>query len=497
MLRTTPQRTRSLFGDTHESTTMARFNTKTKTGPDTINMAGGEAHSQSAELELVSLLLTSFASDKFYEGATEQVDRLGKLIEANDPLFVARALVFARDEFGMRSITHAGAAMLGKKASGTKWGTDFYNAIVVRPDDMTETLAFTLANSLPLTNAMRKGFAKAFARLTPYQMAKYRGDGKGVKLLDVANLVRPKQSTRNAGALSALMTGQLKSDATWEAMLSAAGSDAVKKAKAWHDLLTENKLGYFALLRNLRNIAQQAPEALDLALAQLKDPNRVGKARVLPFRYQAAYNELIGQRIPRERDILWSIDEAAELALANVPKLDGDTLVALDVSGSMEGRPLSIGSLFAAILAKANQADLLTFATGHHWNTVERMGVLPMSRNMKAPGGGTDFNQVFVGLKKKYDRIIILSDMQAWVDHHTPAASFAAYRRLTGADPHIWSFDLNGHGTMQFPEGRVKAVAGFSEKVFGLMAMLEKDPRALVDRVKEYEFAEQEATEAE
>ena len=35
-------------------------------------------------------------------------------------------------------------------------------------------------------------------------------------------------------------------------------------------------------------------------------------------------------------------------------KLDGETLVVLDGSGSMSGKPIKIGSLFAAVLIKAN-----------------------------------------------------------------------------------------------------------------------------------------------
>lgn len=482
---------------------MARFNPPKPKGPQATNEAGGKAYRQTAELELVSLVLTSFASDGFYKSASDQLNRLTELIGMVDPLFAAKALVFAREEFGMRSITHAGGAILGKRASGQPWATDFYRAMVVRPDDMTETIAFALANSLPITKAMQKGFAEAFARLTPYQMAKYRGEGKGVKLVDVANLVHPKQSERNAGALAALMTGGLRSDDTWEAMLSAAGDDAGKKAAVWQSLLSENKLGYFALLRNLRNIAQQAPASLDLALTQLRDQNRVGKSRVLPFRYMTAYGEIMGIGLPRERDILWAIDEAAEQALANVPKLDGETLVALDTSGSMmtapanvNGRPgqpcIRIGSLFAAILAQKNRADLLTFDTGYRWNAVERMGVMPFARGLNAPGGGTDFNQIFIGLTKKYDRIIVLSDMQAWVGGQPPGGSWAAYCKRTGANPYVWSFDLAHAGTMQFPEGRVYPVAGFNEKVFEVMAVLEQDRNALVNKVKNYEFVEHE-----
>jgi 60 kDa SS-A/Ro ribonucleoprotein len=482
---------------------MARFNTKKITGPTTVNDAGGTAYTQSPELELVSLLLTSFASDGYYQKASDQLTRLEELIGKVDPEFAAKALVFARDEFGMRSITHAGAAILSKRASGQPWATAFYDAIVVRPDDMTETISFAKNFNHKVTNALKRGFAKAFDRFGPYQLSKYRGEGKGVKLVDVVNLVHPVPTERNGEALKALVAGTLRVDDTWEAMLSAAGSDEKKKAAVWQNLLSENKLGYFALLRNLRNIAQQAPEALPLALSQLKDPERIKRSRVLPFRYQTAYGELMGIGLKQEK----AINEAAEIALQNVPVLPGSTLVALDTSGSMSGgmfglrggnkSPIQIGSLFAAILAQRNNADLRTFDTVYRKVSVERMGVLPFSRQMKTPGGGTDFNQIFKDLGEKYDRIIILSDMQAWVgqtghyhSHYTADAmkALAEYKARTGADPMIWSFDLAHAGSMQFPEAKTRCVAGFSEKVFSIMEKLEEDPQAMVNHIKSYAF---------
>jgi len=45
---------------------MAKFNTTQKGGKTlTENLAGGQAYSQSKELELASILLTSFVSDQF------------------------------------------------------------------------------------------------------------------------------------------------------------------------------------------------------------------------------------------------------------------------------------------------------------------------------------------------------------------------------------------------------------------------------------------------
>ena len=77
--------------------------------------------------------------------------------------------------------------------------------------------------------------------------------------------------------------------------------------------------------------------------------------------------------------------------------------------------------------------------------------------------------------------------MQGWVNYYTPAKTFAKtfneYKERTGANPFIYSFYLNSYGSMQFPEQNVFALAGFSEKVFDIMKLLEQDKKALVNEI--------------
>jgi hypothetical protein len=82
-------------------------------------------------------------------------------------------------------------------------------------------------------------------------------------------------------------------------------------------------------------------------------------------------------------------------------------------------------------------------------------------------------------MDRAYDRVIILSDMQGWLGHYTPEKNFRRYCERTGASPTVYSIDLAGYGTLQFPERKVVALAGFSERVFDLMAMIEREPAAL------------------
>jgi 60 kDa SS-A/Ro ribonucleoprotein len=486
---------------------MARFNFLNRKKDKTTNRAGGQAFAQSPQMQLASLLLTSFAQDQFYRSAQQSFDELKALLAQVEPEFAAKAAVYARTVFGMRSITHVLAAELAQHAAGQPWAKRFYAQIVARPDDMTEILALLLAQEgTKLPNALRKGFAQAFDQFDGYQLAKYRGEGKAVKLVDLVNLVHPRPTERNAEALRQLVAGTLRNTATWEAKLTQAGqaaedeeAKAELKAEAWAELIRTRRIGYFALLRNLRNIAEQAPELIPAAAELLTDQRLIEKSLVLPFRFSTAMDALQAIHSVDTRPLLQALNRAVDLALANVPKLPGRTLVALDDSGSMMGRPIQIGALFAAVLYRSNQADLMRFSDEAAYvrqNPDNPVMTIAEYLVQNARAAGTNFNAIFDRARAGYDRIIILSDMQGWMPSKhaywtpggAPTEAFARYKRRYGADPFVYSFDLQGYGSLQFPERKVFALAGFSEKVFDLMAKLEEDPAALVRAIERVEW---------
>jgi hypothetical protein len=155
---------------------MSKFNSTIKTPKSlTENLAGGQAYKQSSEMALVSLLLTSFVNDQFYRDGNKSLEDLKSILGKVNPEFAAKSCIFARDEFGMRSISHALAAELAKYLSGTEIGKSFYEKIVVRPDDMTEILAYYENNcGKKIPSAIKRGFAKSFDKFDGYQLAKWK-----------------------------------------------------------------------------------------------------------------------------------------------------------------------------------------------------------------------------------------------------------------------------------------------------------------------------------
>jgi 60 kDa SS-A/Ro ribonucleoprotein len=474
-----------------------RFNTskKNKSG-DTVNLASGEAFTESDKLELASILLTSTLQDQYYRAADITAARLRTLINAiADKRFVAKAAIYARTKAGMRSVTHLTAGELAHAVKGERWTAEFYNQVVHRPDDAIEILAYYLAvYNKPIPNALKKGLGAALSRFDEYQLAKYRKSAAEISLVDVVNLVHPPHTE----ALKKLVDGTLAPAETWETKLTQAGAaansdDALTELKkeAWDKLVKTRKLGYFALLRNLRNILQLSPELADELVAQLTDERLIRKSLVLPFRFITATEALQETNLPRVSDLLAALSDAVDKSLVNVPSFDGKTLIALDGSGSMQGRPMKIGSLFAATLAKASEADVLLFSDNAKYVAInKRDSTLTVADRLarNAKFGGTDFHCVFETANRAYDRIIILSDMQAWIGHNAPVRTFAAYKKKYQADPRVFSFDLQGYGTLQFPERNIYCLAGFSDKTMDTLKYLDSDKQALIREIETIEL---------
>jgi 60 kDa SS-A/Ro ribonucleoprotein len=153
----------------------------------------------------------------------------------------------------------------------------------------------------------------------------------------------------------------------------------------------------------------------------------------------------------------------------------------------MQGRPMKIGSLFAATLAKASEADVLLFSDNAKYVAInKRDSTLTVADRLarNAKFAATNFHCVFETANRAYDRIIILSDMQAWIGHNAPVRTFAAYKKKYQADPRVFSFDLQGYGTLQFPERNIYCLAGFSDKTMDTLKYLDSDKQALIREIE-------------
>lgn len=491
--------------------------------PSTTNLAGGLAHVMPLRHEVASHVLNSMLQDRFYQSGQEGLGKIQDLIDrldkAGDLIFAAKTAVYARRVHGLRSISQVIAGEIGDRGRGAGWRAAFYDAVVARPDDMSEILAYWNdrhreidGSARRAPNPMLRGFSRALRRFDAYQLAKWRGASGAVQLHDVANLCHVRAP--EGSPIHALMKGELASADTWEKSLSAAGQSedgktkseeekTADKGKEWARLLQEKKLPYFAAVRNVCNIVRQAPDTLPLLCALLTNKALVQKSRVFPFQMETAYQQA-QQNLENSKEkvqVLKALATALDLSVENVPEFSGETLIVVDESGSMtsaaasggENRTVAdVAALFAAVLLKRNAgADHMQFANDARYLNLDTVGLSTLALadaiRQTMHGGGTAFNTIFSGARKCYDRIIILSDMQGWVGGGAAGVQMAliSYCEKHRKVPFVYSFDLAGHGTSQFPAERLALLAGFSAKIFDTMALLETDKNALIKEIDE------------
>lgn len=475
---------------------MAKFNSPNTI--KTVNKEGHVAYGMTDKSKLVTQVLTSFFNEsKFYgDNSKEMMELIPKVIKA-DPEFVSNLAVFARREFNMRSVAHVLTAFLAHEVEGKPYVRSTVKGVSLRGDDITEIMAFYLSTfGKPVPNSLKKGIGEVLQNLDEYALAKYKGASKDVKMRDLLCLCRPKPVSKEQEALwKRCLEGTLETPYTWETELSARGN----AKEVWEELIASHKVGYMAMLRNLRNIVQANPANLDAALNYIRDPEAVKRSKQLPFRFLSAYRSLSGIGTSKVFDAL---EDAIDISVENLPKLSGRTVIAIDVSGSMSDAISSKSdvrccdlSVLLGLIANRICEDSIVYTFNHfikRMNVSRRSGLISTAINYSHPGGGTDMLLPFQKMIDENifaDRVIILSDNECnggWFGKSTVQAYADRYRLLTGHDIWVHAIDLQGYGTQQFCGQKTNIIAGWSEKVFDFIQLAENGEGNLEKKISDY-----------
>ena len=287
--------------------------------------------------------------NEFYEDGQSIADRIVEYAAKVDPEKLAEIAIEARHEYHLRHVPLLLLRVLAKTGAGRKDSlvSATIATVISRADELSEFLALYWKNGkTPLSKQVKKGLALAFRKFDEYQLSKYNRNAD-IKLRDVLFLVHPKPDGEEKEKLwRRLADNTLKSADTWEVSLST-GKD---KGETFTRLLREKKLGYMALLRNLRNMLEAGVDR-DLIESALLFGN---SERVLPFRFIAA-----ARACPRMEPV---IDHALKLKLKDLEGFKGTTIFLVDVSGSME-YSLSARSDMSRMDAAAALASIFPVAT--------------------------------------------------------------------------------------------------------------------------------------
>lgn len=193
--------------------------------------------------------------------------------------------------------------------------------IITRADMLTDFLAiYWKGGRCPISNQAKQGLVEAFHNFNAYKFAKYDRDA-AIKLRDVMFLIHPKPRNEEETELFKMIAERtLPTPETWEVMLST-GKD---KKETWTKLITEDKIGGLAFLRNLRNMreANVDKKVIKYGFETLKS------SMLTPMNFLQAAK--INPEFSRD------IEDAMITSYSHLSKLPGRTLLILDTSGSMD-----------------------------------------------------------------------------------------------------------------------------------------------------------------
>lgn len=482
------------------------------------NKESALAYRLTPEWELYTSVVTTSLHNSFYEEAGERMVRVRTLIGKCDALFVAQLAAYAREVMNMRSIPLVMVVELARIHKGDNLVKRLTTHTVRRADEITELLAcYQQANQRTntkklnrLSKQLQAGLGEVFNTFDAYQFAKYNRVAE-VRLKDALFLVHPKaKDAQQQEVFNGIVNDTLPVPYTWETELSALGQQTFatpeERTKAfrakWEELIDSGKLGYMALLRNLRNILEAGVSGDHIFAVgnRLASEKAVANSKQLPFRFLAAYRELSKTPSLYASMLMTALELAVKVTATHMAGFDMHTrvLIACDVSGSMQ-RPISPKSkvmcydigLLLGMLLKSRCKSVMTGIFGDKWKIVNLpdTGILSNVDAFYKREGEVGYStngylviKDLVDRNVKVDKVMMFTDCQLWNNRNDSQIMdwWKLYKKIC-PEAKLYLFDLSGYGTIPLDMSRedVYLLSGWSDKIFDMLAALDKGSDAL------------------
>jgi 60 kDa SS-A/Ro ribonucleoprotein len=235
------------------------------------------------------------------------------------------------------------------------------------------------------------------------------------------------------------------------------------------------------------------PGMTELIAERLRDPAKIAKARVFPYQLMVAYTMArANANIPAE--VCDALQDAMDVAIANVPSIDGRVYICPDVSGSMSApatgyrkgattavRCIDVAALVtAAVLHKNRRAEVIPFEQEVvKIDLNARDSVMTNAARLAAiGGGGTNCSAPLALLNRRKaagDLVIFISDYESWVDAAAGRGTETMREwnvfKQRNPNARLACIDVQPYRTVQAVEREdILNVGGFSDQVFEVIS---------------------------
>jgi len=494
---------------------MSKFNSARVAQVKATNHAGGDIELfDDPRFKFYMAIGSNLLEDQYYRSANETVLEIRDYIRTVSPEFTAKLAVYARTEMNLRTIPLVIMIELARMTSGNSVVSKGLTGVITRADQLSEALAYYQVSSAQtelgkIPKQILKGIRDAFGKFDKYQLSKYQAKNKQITLRDAMFLSHPKPVGGVQTRLYRdIAQGILEAPVTWETAQSRVGEivkdstkdvkEAVTKA-TWEELIDGMKIGYMAMLRNLRNFLDDGisgPHVIKVCNF-ITNRRAISNSKQFPWRFYVAAREI------EKGELSWNDEDAQKIynavvnasiySLSNMSMFPENQriLSVADISGSMQQKVSKMGTVsamelsrfYARMLYHSNKFNkYIEFATSLNHNASTNPFDRDIAKQSGNCGYGTDAHKVMehaYEMKEKYDSIIIFSDNQFWdtknsgvLASQSVAGQFntllGMYRRDINPDMKLYLVDLVGYGKGAPVELNNKnfVVSGFTNDTF-------------------------------
>lgn len=478
---------------------------------DTVNNAGGKAYSLSDKAALAQLAMTGCFGGTYYTSDKDQLKRVLELANKVEPAFIAKLAIYAREKGLMKDMPAVLAAVVAGKDS------DLLNQIFSRVVDspkmlrnFVQVIRSGATGRKSLGTRPKKLIQDYLEGLTDEQL--FKSDvGNDPSLKDVIKLVHPKPSNKKRSALYGYLLDKehnkrdlcslakefetFKTDmkaempkVPFEMLTALPLTDEHWKQIAVNASWTQTRM-------NLNTFARHSvlkdKDMLDLVCDKLTNPELIKKTKVFPYQLFSAFLN-VDDTVPMKAKI--ALQEAADIALENVPEFSGKVYVMVDTSGSMGSsvtgnrgtasskmRCIDVAGLVAAAIMRKNpEAEVIPFDTVVHSHKLNPLDSIMTNAKTLAGygGGGTNCSEALAHVNRKNakgDLVIYVSDNESWVDknNYRSTSTMNEWNKFRARNPNakLVCIDVTPNTTTQAHDREdILNVGGFSDQVFDVIA---------------------------
>jgi 60 kDa SS-A/Ro ribonucleoprotein len=482
---------------------------------DAKNEAGGSAYALQPEHALAQMSVTGCLNSVYYANAEQQLDKILSYATNVTPEFLAKTAVYSRKNGFMKDMPALLCAVLASK--DTVLLKKVFNHVI---DNGKMLRNFVQIVRSGVTG--RKSLGSAPKRLI-IEWLENQSDtsifnasiGNEPSLADIIKMVHPLPTNKVREALYAYIIGKeynqsdipqiVKDYESFKKDMTSTIPDipfqfltsldlphnswrTIARNASWQ--MTRMNLNTF-----LRHGVFEDRELTHIIAQRLKDPDAIRKAKVFPYQLLSAF-KMTGGNIPVK--VRNALQDALEIAIENVPVIEGKVYVCLDVSGSMRSpvtgcrkgatsnvQCIDVASLIAAAIVRKNpEAEVIPFSDDVMKVTINaRDSVMTNARILSSlPSGGTCCSSPLVMLNKKRkdgDFIIMVSDNESWRESacgtsNKSTETMRQWSMFTSRNKHakFACIDLQPYTSVQAKERHdILNIGGFSDSVFELLTL--------------------------